>query len=295
KAELYLPSGFKNLTCQRLKVVISSDSRNASDSRNTSNSRNTSDSSTDSVTDLLSPLWVEIFLYDMQLSDNAFSVFSRQRRENADPVSIAQYGYQTENALFFAHGRFYVEMIASVPSKEAVAWMIDLAKAFIQDNPDLAPEKMAVPDLFPAREHKPDKDSITLITSDVFGFEKLDQVYTADYIVNSNPMTAFISKRNSSEEAVTLAAEYAEFLVTFGGTPVESEKIHIVEIMETIEIVFSVGPYLAGVRESENLEASQILASEIVEQISRITASGATAIPERAKTQESITNAGSKK
>lgn len=253
KAELYIPSGFKSLLCQRFKAGKASD------------------------------LWIELFIYDMGLADNAFSVFSRQRREGSTPLSIGTYGYQTENALFIVHGHFYLEIIASSPSADAREWMADLSRAFIEDRPDLAPRmKMALPDLFPSEESDRekaapeqnqitlDKESITLITSDVFGFDRLDQVYTAAYLVNGTPMVAFISKRASSEAAQKLAAEYAAFLKRFGGNPIDSgeKNMHGIEIMDTIELIFSQGQYLAGVREAESMEAAKILISKIEKSIS---------------------------
>jgi len=253
KAELYIPSGFKSLICQRFKAGKASD------------------------------LWIELFIYDMGLADNAFSVFSRQRREGATPLSIGTYGYQTENALFIVHGHFYLEIIASSPSADALKWMADLSRAFIEDHPDLAPKRqMALPDLFPSeesdiKEAEPrqdqitlDRESITLITSDVFGFDQLDQVYTAAYLVNGASMVAFISKRDSSEAAQKLAAEYAAFLKSFGGKLIDSgdKNVHGIEIMDTIELIFSQGQYLAGVREAESMAAAKILVSKIEKSIS---------------------------
>ncbi|MBF0203601.1 MAG: hypothetical protein HQK67_04615 [Desulfamplus sp.] len=301
KAELYLPAGFKSLVCQRFKHKDSD-------------------------------LWIELFVYDMGLAQNAFSVFSRQRRDNSTPLTITQYAYQTENALFFAHGHFYLEIIASSPSSEALQLMIELGNAFIQDHSDLMSKKMDVPDLFPSEvidkeitnkktinktkettdknkettdknkeitdknkeEIILDKESITLITSDVFGFDRLDQVYTAAYLVNGASMTAFISKRDSSESARKLAEEYAAFLKNFGGNVIDSEikdlngeelhgenlnlhgkdvhgeYIHGIEIMDTIEIVFSSGSYLAGVRDAENMEAAKILVRQIQNRINQV-------------------------
>lgn len=310
KAELYIPSGFKSLTCQRFKSGTASETDNNyvldtksgahSDSEpdrsytSAANSSNTFSSGTDS------DLWLEFFLYDMGTTENAFSVFSRQRRENSTPLSIAYYAYQTENALFFVHGQFYIEIIASLPSKQALQYMSDMGENFIKDHPDPVPEKMGVADLFPSKSKKSDKtimvlnkeatkhdrdntafntdeiildkNSIKLITSDGFGFDRLDHVYTANYIVNGAYMTAFISERDSSEAAADLAEGYGGFLSAFGGNNIDIKgivtgskvnNIHAVEIMDTIEIIFSVGPYFAGVREAEDPEKSKILVRAI--------------------------------
>ncbi|MBF0228991.1 MAG: hypothetical protein HQK63_05280 [Desulfamplus sp.] len=342
KAELYLPAGFKSLKCQRFKIDPNLDSDNDFD-QNYSNSfeisnaaqsldsNNTVDLSNISPKTSIDPdLWIEVFIYDMTLSDNAFAVFSRQRRENSTSTSIAQYSYQTENALFFVHGHFYIEIIASSPSSDAAKSMIDLAKAFINDHPNLEPKKMDVPDLFPTEAIDKDslrlnldkdslrlnldkdslnlnlekdsltidknslildKESITLITSDAFGFDGFDNIYTASYTLNKISATAFISKRSSIEEAATLAQEYSKFLVNFGGklielkdhsidsknNPINSKEgltnskieriFYGVEIMDTFEFVFSSGIYLAGVRETESLETANSLANQLYAKI----------------------------
>ncbi|MGD9732626.1 MAG: DUF6599 family protein [Desulfamplus sp.] len=302
KAELYLPAGFKSLVCQRFKINPNSDSGKSAEISQSSYSdsdkspkisKSSSNLDKSSQTASFSDnLWIEVFVYDMTLPENAFAVFSRQRRENAVQISIADYAYHTENALFFLHGHFYIEMIASEPSQNGVNLMTQIGESFIEDRPALASKKMEVPDLFPVKGL--DKESITLISSDAFGFDRFDNIYTAGYTlkgseINQNSLiankadinssntqttiTAFISKRDSSEEAARLALEYSEFLVNFGGNKINSaiEGVYAVEIMDTIEIIFSSGQYTAGVRESESLEISQHLAREIQTKIVGLT------------------------
>ena len=71
KAELYLSAGFARLVSQRFKAERASD------------------------------LWIEAFIYDMNNSHNAFSVFSAQRREDGVPLDMTLHSYRTSNALFF--------------------------------------------------------------------------------------------------------------------------------------------------------------------------------------------------
>ena len=105
KAELYLSAGFARLHSQRFKDDSAGD------------------------------VWMEVFVYDMQTPQNAFSVFSAQRRDDARTLDIAQYAYQTPNALFFVHGPFYVEVVASDVSETIIQPMIAFAETFIADHP----------------------------------------------------------------------------------------------------------------------------------------------------------------
>jgi hypothetical protein len=83
KAELYLSAGFLKLLCQRLADTADPNS------------------------------WMEIFVYDMGTLRRAFAVYSVQRRADSEKADVTDFAYKTENALFFAHGRYYVEVIAA--------------------------------------------------------------------------------------------------------------------------------------------------------------------------------------
>ena len=76
KAELYLSAGFIRLDSQRLALAGQPD------------------------------LWVEVFIYDMGSFENAYAVFSAQRRADATMLDFAEFAYRAENALFFVHGPY---------------------------------------------------------------------------------------------------------------------------------------------------------------------------------------------
>jgi hypothetical protein len=103
KAELYLSAGFVGLNSQRFK-----DKKDAS-------------------------LWFEAYLYDMGSGQNAFSVFSAQRREGAATLDLTPYAYRTQNALFLVHGSYYIEVIASEATDRAFNSMKLLAENFIHN------------------------------------------------------------------------------------------------------------------------------------------------------------------
>ena len=151
KAELYLSAGFSGLVSQRYRMAAESD------------------------------LWIEAFVYDMGSGQNAFAVFSAQRRENAESLDIAQYAYRSPNAVFFVHGQYYIELIASQASRRAIQSMELLADVFIR-NTQTETITIAEQDLFPKQDLI--ADSIALIAADAFGYEQLDQVYTAEYRLN---------------------------------------------------------------------------------------------------------------
>ena len=238
KAELYLSAGFTRLVSQRFKDEHEAD------------------------------LWMEAFVYDMGNSQNAFSVFSAQRREDAASLDLARNAYRTSNALFLTHGRYYMEIIASKVSGQVLEPVIKMAETFIHNTPaDVSIVNET--ELFPKQEMV--KNSMVLISSNAFGFDGFDRIYTAEYEFDHNRLTAYISHRNTPEEAKKMASAYTQFLMTYGGQNIE-EKLSIkdarlIKILDTFEIVFSHGSYLAGTREAATENQAKTLATRLYHRI----------------------------
>jgi hypothetical protein len=242
KAELYLSSGFTRLYCQRFK------DRSAGD------------------------VWMEAFVYDMQSTQNAFSVFSAQRRVDAQTLDIGQYSYQTQNAVFFVHGPFYVEIVASDISETIIQPMLAFAEAFIAKHP-VKTQTIGEKELFP--EKGLIQNSISLVSSDAFGYDRFDHIFTAAYKINGIELMAYFSRRKTQLEAQELAASYQSFLTAFGGKTTESDlaikAAKMIHILDTYEVVFTYGPYLAGVREAADKRPALELAMQLFNRIKEAT------------------------
>ncbi len=238
KAELYLSAGFARLDSQRFKDPAAGD------------------------------VWMEIFVYDMQTPQNAFSVFSAQRRDDAQTLDVGQYAYQTPNAIFFVHGPFYVEIVASDISETIIQPMKAFADAFIADHP-IQTQAIGEKELFPKKGLI--ETSISLVSADAFGYERFDQIYTAIYELQDGELMAYYSRRKTPREAQELASNYRDFLTAFGGKTAESDPgiktAEMIHILDTYEIVFYYGPYLAGVREAADKQLAQELAMQLFNRI----------------------------
>ena len=234
KAELYLSAGFVRLVCRRFKLSDKSD------------------------------LWMEIQVYDMGTPVNAYSVYSTQRRDGAIPVEMAMDAYQTANALFMVHGRYDVEIIASRAGDAADDGLKRLASAFIR-KAGTASATMAERDLFPESNRVP--GSISLLSTDVFGFDRLDHVFTARYRFGETEVTAFLSRRKTPREAMDLAEAYSAFLLAFGGKKLAPSKqipgAVRIEILGAVELIFTHGTFLAGIHEAETSDLAGRLAAAL--------------------------------
>jgi len=237
KAELYLNAGFERLTCQRFAP------RGATEQPRQ---------------------WGEMFAFRMSSFEAAFSVFSSQRREHAEPLALGDFGYATDNALFFVHGRYYVEIIASDASGPMLSAMKQLAGAFTE-NVESAGGSMPQLELLRVEGMQP--HSVVLTMNNAFGFERLDRVFMARYVVDGRVLTGFVSQRASAEQAQQLADAYCRSLALLGAIRVQPNVklpgLNMVKVYDTYELVFVCRDVLAGVHAAEDQAAAQKLALKL--------------------------------
>ena len=231
KAELYLSAGFVRLVSQRFAIE---------DEPGT---------------------WMEAFIYHMGSPRGSYAVYSLQKRFEAKELELGDYGYGTENALYFVHGPYYAELVSSVAQERMAEFMFYFGRNFISKTPVESTELNELA-LFP--EKNLNRESISLIPSNGFGFEQFDSIFTAQYGVGDTELTAFLSRRKSQAEAARLVEAYTSFLTAVGGTELKSTLnipgAKLVEIMDTFELFFSRGSILAGVHGAENRKAAEELA-----------------------------------
>jgi len=231
KAELYLSAGFVRLVSQRFAIE---DEPSA---------------------------WMEAFIYDMGSPRGSYAVYSLQKRFEAKELELGDYGYGTENSLYLVHGPYYLEIVSSVAQERMTELMLSFGRNFISKTPMESNELNELA-LFP--EKNLNRESISLIPSNGFGFEQFDSIFTAQYGVGDTELTAFLSRRKSQVEAARLVESYTSFLLKFGGTELKSNLnipgAKLVEIMDTFELFFSRGSILAGVHGAENRKAAEELA-----------------------------------
>ncbi|MGV8075411.1 MAG: DUF6599 family protein [Syntrophobacteraceae bacterium] len=231
KAELYLSAGFVSLQCRRFYSITKG---------------------TDA--------WIEFFVYDMGNPRNAFSVFSTQRRADAVQIDLARHAYKTANALFFVHGPIYVEVVSAVEGMDDE--MLSAGMDFIESGPAPPAEQADESSFFPSK-HLLD-GSISLHTSDVFGFSGLENVFTAGYDIGGLKLTAFLSRKKTPRDASEAAYAYHRFLSENGGKDLEPgidiPGVKLIRIFDTFELIFIHNELLAGVHEAESETAAKKLA-----------------------------------
>ncbi|MBI4804629.1 MAG: hypothetical protein HY795_05280 [Desulfovibrio sp.] len=232
KAELYLASGFQEMSCRSFSSGDSSQAR------------------------------VETFLYAMESPKDAFAVFSGQRRQGALPLALSPNAYATENAVFLTSGRFYIELVADKATPEIGPALEALAQSLLSVLPrdDSQP---ADADLFPATGLR--KDSLRLAVTDALGMEGLENVYTAEYSLPGGEAAAFLAVRATAEEAAAQAKAYTAFLAANGFKQVKAPAglagVTVMALDNLAQVVMSRGRILAGVHDAASAEAALELAA----------------------------------
>ncbi len=220
KAELYLAAGFVRLDCWRLGLAGAEDS------------------------------WIEVFVYEMGSFENAFSVFSAQRRADAVGLELTEFAYAAENAFFFVHGTRYIELIASGAGEPFTRAMEAIGRRLIAERPALQ-AALTERDLFPSEGLV--ADSIRRIAADAFGLAGLDRVYSASYRTDGGEAVVFFTRRDHPDQAAALARSYLEMLRAFGAAVAPAEGMDgafRVEVLDTFEVVFTRAEFFAGTREA---------------------------------------------
>jgi len=215
----------------------------------------------------------ELYLFDMGNARGAFSVYSRQKRQNALPLPDVRFGYKTANALYLAQGRYYLELIGWSDSPQLSAAMTEVVEQFVGKFATERVSEITELSLFGV-ENLVD-GSFKLYLSGAFGFKGLGDTFTAQYTTDGQMVTAFLSERQSNKQARKISEDYFEFLLDNGGTtkPTADEALRsaqgkVVELFGDIEIVFSTGKYLGGVHAAQDQEHAEKIAVKLIRKLS---------------------------
>jgi hypothetical protein len=231
KAELYLSAGFVAMRCQRVALQAAPEA------------------------------WFEASIYDMGKPENAFSVYSSQKRTATQEAAIGDYGYRAGNQLCLVHGRYYLELVAADDREPTMQSAGELARAFVAATAVTSHANVAKDEaLFPTPGMV--AGSVMLLSADVFGFDQLNNTYVARYREGKDDVTLFLSRRGNTAEAAQLAAALRGFFVKDCGgkeaaAPTAPPGSVIIDSGGAFDGVFAAGPLLAGVHEAGSRDAAE--------------------------------------
>ncbi|MGA2854026.1 MAG: DUF6599 family protein, partial [Verrucomicrobiota bacterium] len=237
-----LTAGFVGMQCQRLALKAAND------------------------------VWMEWFVYDMGALPQAFSVFSLQRRAEAQTLDLTPFAYQTQNSLYFVSGRYYVEAVTAMPTEPMMAAMRAMARQFVAAHP---PGAMQIPELKLFPPENLEAGSQGLQVADAFGFDQFTNVFTAKYLLPNGAtnveVLAYLEITKSTAAAAALRDAWRSFLLSNGGREIEAGGAASlgkpVNFMDNIEIVFAESNMVAGVHAAPNAGSAATVAQQLADSL----------------------------
>lgn len=235
KADLYLNNGFVSLQTRRFVEKLSSDS------------------------------WAEVYFYDMGKPENAFAVYSTQKRSDSASLNWTQFGYSVSDSVYVVFGRYYVEIFLSSDSGKLLSSAVSAAK---QISSAVSADKTEMPlmAVFPTENLV--ADSFKFISADAFGCSDLKNIFTSKYNIGDKTITVFLSTNAPAE----MYDKYYRFLKDNGGEDLPHgltiKNCTAVDLFGSIELFFYTNNYFAGVRGETTIENLRPTAENLIKNIS---------------------------
>jgi hypothetical protein len=222
--------------------------------------------------------WLELLVYELGSSDDAFTVASTQRRPGLDAYPIGDGAEGAGGTLFLRTGPFYAEILASEASHATHRASLALARELVAALAPGVPRGTlaeAVPPppeeaLFPEEGRLAGR--LVRIPRDAFGFEPFDGMLTQDYLREDRALVAFVLVCADPAEARAKAAAYAEFLASLGAlsVPVEAPPdASRFDGMGATTVFFVRGSFVGGVQEAPEASSALALARDLALHLER--------------------------
>ncbi len=200
---------------------------------------------------------LEIYIFDLGSIEGAFAALTLQRRTGARQLPFSELADLSENSAFFAHDRFYVEVVGASDSPALVATVTEAA-ARLADLLPGEPRWPAETAWFPRDGLLP--ESLSLSLANGFGFEKFHRLFLARYQWDGSSTQVFIHPADSPEAARALLDAWCDFLKENGARPLKTpdplDDIRVFDLFGSHEIVFVEGRTVAGAHQAGNPAAA---------------------------------------
>lgn len=149
--------------------------------------------------------FIDVFIYDMGTPSGSFGIYSVEREEGQEALTVGDEGYKTGSNFYFRKGSFYGYINASTTNEVNDAAGHAVSKALMDrvesdDRPivgiDWLPEENLV------------SDSLQFFKADAMSLEFLTHTMFGNYMFGDKKARAFMTKRADTAEAESIFEEF---------------------------------------------------------------------------------------
>ena len=214
---------------------------------------------------------IMIDVYDMTTPENAFGIYSLNRYQDANYVSIGNEGILTGTNLDFWKGNYYCKVYSFDQSEKYQKDVTDFGNKMASRIIDTGEEPAIIEKLPPnglipktARffTKKLGLDNIHFVSEDnLFGLDGETKGAVAEYKLNENRFSAFIIEYTSSQKADLAFEAYTKYLTektkSISMEPISDAKAKMFESEGKYTLVSLKGQTLLGFWDVESLEVAK--------------------------------------
>jgi hypothetical protein len=202
---------------------------------------------------------VDVELYDLTSSDNAFSAFNGEKpadmkaKERSDTLF-----YTAPNALFLTRGPYYARAIGSDQSAEVKIALVQLTKALSTGLK--SSERPFAQKLFEEALGVP-ADKISFLAENAFSFGFASRVHTAQLPDESD---AFLVATRSPADASALASRFEKGFLDYGEKVTEGGAVWVKDrYLAAFSRAVAEGPLVVGVRGAPSIAAGSVTLAKL--------------------------------
>jgi len=179
---------------------------------------------------------------------HAFGIFSVERPPGESPLDLGRISYRSDSSCYIWKGKYYVAVVASDNTAELRRMSLEMARKVTLPLTDSC-EPIWGLTAFPSDALIP--DSLQYFKVDAMGLDFMKDVFTAKYSRGDEKITAFISKKDSSQEANSTVKHYIQYCENYGEGSKRITKngtdLFLCNMNGTFDIIFSAGSLVCGV------------------------------------------------
>jgi hypothetical protein len=192
--------------------------------------------------------FIDLSIYDMGSSTNAFGVFSSERSPGETPVRLGRKGYRSEANFYIWKGRYYIRIIASESTDEFKKIGTDLARKVTGLLVDAGDSVWGLSAL-PRADRVPESERYVRV--DAMGLDFMKETYMARYRKENATVTAFLSRRDTPETARAVVSRYKEYARKYGEKvdhiKQDGVELAICDMGGDFDVIFQKGRMVGGV------------------------------------------------